>query len=486
MTTRKTKKPHAGGNRERGKKLSTASNDTIQSVEINSVSPSPENDEIYGAIDEKNHELVMLCRDIRQHGIHEPLQVSADGYIVSGHRRYAAARLAGLKEVPVRRLAISRADHSPIDWQRILASHNKQRVKSAEVRLRESLLNVDREIAYRQLVASREDRDRGSPSEITISNETVRAGISAAKEPMLKAAISAINELKQYWPATVRQVHYRLLNKPPLRHAKKPSSRYRNDRKSYSDLCDLLARARLANRVPWESIADETRPVTGTDYSEDAAEFIDRESMWFLRGYRRNLMQSQPDHIEIIGEKLTVQGIIKPIADRFCIPLTIGRGYCSLDPRRAIAERYRSSGKDRLVLLVVSDLDPDGESIAESLARSLRDDFAIQDIRPIKCLLTMEQVSKWSLPPNGMEAKKTSGQYTAYLEKYGTDRVYELEAIEPARMRSSLIETIESVIDLTAFNEEVENEKSDAAQLVAIKKSVSDHLADLKIGCGNE
>jgi hypothetical protein len=197
-------------------------------------------------------------------------------------------------------------------------------------------------------------------------------------------------------------------------------------------------------------------------------------------------MQSQPDHIEIIGEKLTVQGIIKPIADRFCIPLTIGRGYCSLDPRRAIAERYRSSGKDRLVLLVVSDLDPDGESIAESLARSLRDDFAIQDIRPIKCLLTMEQVSKWSLPPNGMEAKKTSGQYTAYLEKYGTDRVYELEAIEPARMRSSLIETIESVIDLTAFNEEVENEKSDAAQLVAIKKSVSDHLADLKIGCGNE
>ena len=56
----------------------------------------------------------------------------------------------------------------------------------------------------------------------------------------------------------------------------------------------------------------------------------------------------------------------------------------------------------------------------------------------------------------------------------------------PARMRSSLIETIESVIDLTAFNEEVENEKSDAAQLVAIKKSVSDHLADLKIGCGNE
>ena len=423
----------------------------------------------------------MLCNDIIEHGIREPIQVSVEGYIVSGHRRYAAAQLAGLETVPIRRLVISRADHSSISWKRVLASHNRQRVKSAAVRMKESLLAIDPDVAYQQMIAQRQERDRDEPTEICLREESSRAEISQAKEPMLLSAVSAINELKKYWPLTVRQVHYRLLNDPPLRHASKPDSRYSNDRKSYGDLCNLLARARLAGRIEWEAISDETRPVSGTNYYENAAEFVDRETQWFLRGYRRNLMQSQPDHIELIAEKLTVQSIIKPIADRYCIPMTIGRGYCSLEPRRAIANRFEASGKDRLILLVASDLDPDGETIAESFARSIRDDFGIAEVKAIKCLLTMEQVKKWSLPPNGMEAKKTSGQYAAYHKRYGTDRVYELEAIDPARMQSALVETIDSVIDRTAFNAEIENEKRDSSKLAAIKQNVSDYLADMEL-----
>jgi ParB-like nuclease domain len=484
MTTSKTKKARAGGNREQGKS-STKINDTISTVAIDSIFPSPENDEVYGKIDTEDHELVMLCNDIIEHGIREPIQVSVEGYIVSGHRRYAAAQLAGLEKVPIRRLVISRADHSSVSWKRVLASHNRQRVKTSAISIRESLLAIDPDVAYRQLIALRQERDRDAPTAIRIGEVSTRAEISAAKEPMLCKALSAINELREYWPLTVRQVHYRLLNDPPMRHASKPESQYQNDRKSYGDLCDLLARARLSNRVPWQAIIDETRPVSGTNYYQNASEFVDRETQWFLRGYRRNLMQSQADHIELIAEKLTVQSIIKPIADQYCIPMTIGRGYCSLEPRRAIASRFASSGKDRLILLVASDLDPDGESIAESFARSIRDDFDIADVKAIKCLLTMEQVSKWSLPPNGMEAKKTSGQYTAYRTKYGTDRVYELEAIEPARMQSSLIETIDSIIDPLAFNAEIDQEKRDAAHLSSIKQSVGEHLATLEIGGGN-
>jgi hypothetical protein len=37
----------------------------------------------------------------------------------------------------------------------------------------------------------------------------------------------------RYWPLTVRQVHYLLLNDPPLRHDKKPGSVYVNDKASY-------------------------------------------------------------------------------------------------------------------------------------------------------------------------------------------------------------------------------------------------------------
>ena len=454
--------------------------DSIE-VPINSITPSPENDEIYGEIDNSEHEQVMLAKDIAANGILVPIVVSRDGYIISGHRRFAAARRLRLKTIPVKKFEIDRIDCSDVEWKRILVSHNKQRVKSAAVRIKESLLAIDPEVAHRQLIESRTERDRDAPAEIELNYYCRRASISSAKRPMLDAVSFAIQTLKKFWPLTVRQVHYRLLNHAPLRHASKPDSTYSNDRKSYGDLCDLLARARLDGSVPWRAITDETRPISGTDYSADAAEYIDRESCWFLKSYRRDLMQSQLDHIEFIAEKMTVQGIVKPVLDRYCIPLTIGRGYCSLEPRRAIAQRFETSGKDRLILLVASDLDPDGDSIAESFARSIRDDFGIDAIVAVKALLTMEQVKLWDLPANEMEAKTSSGQHASYVKRYGTNAVYELEAIEPSLMQSAIVETIDSVIDIKAFNGELVQEKRDAGKLAAIKKSVADHLSQLDI-----
>jgi hypothetical protein len=456
--------------------------ENVTEVAIDSVFPSPENDDIYGAIDTNELEQVMLARDIAANGIHEPIIVSADGFIVSGHRRYAAARRVRLKKIPVRRLAIRKSTCTSTEWKRLLASHNKQRVKSAAVRIKESLLSIDPEIAYQQMIDAREARDAIAPGEMLLQEWTKRSEISVAKLPMLESITKCITDLKKFWPITVRQVHYRLLNVPPLRHSSKPRSIYRNDRNSYQDLCDILARARLVGLVPWASIEDETRPVSGLCYCNDAAQFITRETDWFLDGYRRDLMQSQQDHIEFVAEKMTVQSIIKPIVDRYCIPLTIGRGYCSLDPRRALAERYQASGKDRLILLVASDLDPDGDSIAESFARSIRDDFGIDKIVPIKAMLKMDQVRDWELPPNKMAAKKTSVKYSDYINRYGTDSVYELEAIDPNLMQREISKTIDSVIDVEAFNKEIALAKADAAQLLAIKQGVAEYLSEMDFG----
>ena len=56
------------------------------------------------------------------------------------------------------------------------------------------------------------------------------------------------------------------------------------------------------------------------------------------------------------------------MAAEYCIPPTIGCGYCSLPPRAAIDDRYRKSGKTKLILLIVFDFDPDGEEIAQLIA----------------------------------------------------------------------------------------------------------------------
>ena len=379
----------------------------IEIIDIDSVYPSPENDELYGAIDGSDNDLISLANDIIRNGIREPIQISQDSYIVSGHRRFAASKLGKLESIKVRRLDnLVWSETDSESWKKVLRAHNHQRVKPAMVRMKEALLDIDPDIAHNALVSHRDERDRDAPPQIEITGKKTRSQISQRKQEFLRAAIDVIEQLKPFWPVTVRQVHYGLLNNPPLRNSSSGSQRatYENDAKSYDDLTDLLTRARLSGLVSWESISDETRSRSGLHYSKDAATFVDIETYHFLRSYRRDLLQSQPDHVELILEKLTVQGIIEPIASKFCVPMTVGRGYCSIDPRHDIVMRFRKSGKDRLKLLIASDFDPDGEEIAESFARSIRDDFDVDGVTASKILLRQDQIADWNLPHNGMDS----------------------------------------------------------------------------------
>lgn len=424
--------------------IRTPQQTSITSVEIDKIKPSPENDDIYGAIDPQDPELVNLAVSISEKGILEPILVSVDGFIVSGHRRHAAATMAGVKAVKVRFVTESRSLHSAVEWKRVLASYNVQRVKPMAVRMREAVLAIDPEVAHQQLLESRKELDRNGPPKMAITGTKTRSGIGPNKLPMLNAARKIIAEMHEFWPLTVRQVHYGLLNDPPLRNASKGKQRsvYLNNTKCYNDLCELLTRARLFGMVEWEAITDETRPTSGLRYSKDAAQFFDIESYHFLRGYRRDLLQSQSDHIELVIEKMTVGGIIEPIANKYCLPTTTGRGYCSIDPRYQIVQRYRQSGKDRLKLLIVSDFDPDGDEIAESFARSIRDDFGIAGVMASKILLRQDQVREFGIPNNGLEAKESSSKFKKFVARYGSVDAYELEAVPPKLMQSTVTEAV--------------------------------------------
>ena len=50
----------------------------------------------YGRIDPDEQSIILLAGSIGFRGILEPIVVTLDGYILSGHRRYAAAKIAGL------------------------------------------------------------------------------------------------------------------------------------------------------------------------------------------------------------------------------------------------------------------------------------------------------------------------------------------------------------------------------------------------------
>jgi hypothetical protein len=426
------------------------------------IQPSPENDELYRPVDSADPEIAELANSIRQHGLLEPLILTADNFIVSGHRRFVACKLAGLRLVPCRRLAVRREDNLD-KFVLLLREHNRQRDKTQAEKLREEVVNIDPESAYEDLLEHRAQQAWVETKPIDVGGYRARSVISEAKLPLLNAVRAILAERRKFWPLDTRQIHYSLLNNPPLIHANKPDSVYCNDLRSYKRLVDLLTRARLEGLIQFEAIGDETRPVAVWHVQTCVRSFCREELDGLFTGYWRDRMQSQTNHYEIVGEKNTLLSTLRPVAAEYTLPLTIGRGFCSLPPRRAIAERYRASGKVQLVLLILSDFDPDGEGIAESFARSMRDDLYIDNIHPIKVALTAEQVEEYELPPI-MKAKQTSSRSKSFVEKHGDD-VFELEALSPDTLQQILRDTIDSVIDREAYDAEVEAEKEDAAFL---------------------
>ncbi len=447
----------------------------IEQVETYLINASPENNLIYRPINPDDPEIVALAKSIRQHGILEPLVISADNYIVSGHRRFAAAERADLDFVPCRRLTIRRSDDIAA-WVRLLREHNRQRDKTNAEKLREEMVTVNPENEHASLIEYRRAEAALDVTAIEICGTKHRAKFSDAKRPFLDAVKKIINGRRKYWPLTLRQVHYALLNDPPLRNARIRKSRYCNDDHSYKDLSDVLTRARLDGTIPFKAIADETRPVKVWPVHQNVRSYVKSEFDGMFRTYWRDLMQSQPNHIELIDEKNTAAAILKPVASDYTIPFTSCRGYSSIPPRHGIAERYRKSGKNKLVLLVVSDFDCEGEDIAHSFARSVRDDFDIPRIHPVKVALTAEQVKQYELPPM-MKAKKTSSRYDKFVERHGDD-VFELEALDPAVLQQIVREAIESVIDRDAFDAEVAAERADSVFLAGVRQRVKTFMLE--------
>jgi ParB-like nuclease domain len=457
----------------------------VELRDLDMIMPAPENDLIYGAASFDDPLIHELARSIKKHGIREPILISRDGFILSGHRRRLAAQIAGLKRVPVRIEPLSRGEN-PDAFKKLLVEMNSQRVKSTSVQLRESLIKIDPKIAVQKIVNDRKTKERErvfnsySLSVIDPALDGRRCDISEAKRPFLDAINRVLEEQREYWPLSDRQIHYRLLNDPPLTHASKPDSKYVNDRLSYRKLIDLAARGRVAGLIPWESIDDETRPVDLHAAFWNPAHFFRQKFGGFLKGYWRNRLQSQPHHVEIVGEKLTVRTILQKVAQEFTMPLTISRGMSSLPPKKAIRDRYKHSQKDKLILFVVSDLDPAGDAIAEDVVKSFRRDFGITKIVAYKVALTIEQVEQFGLEPS-MEANDDSPTYKKFVAKYRITDAYELEAMDASGLAGRLESAIKDVIDLDLFNQELAAEEADSAQIIAVQEHAAQFFQSLNL-----
>jgi hypothetical protein len=180
-----------------------------------------------------------------------------------------------------------------------------------------------------------------------------------------------------------------------------------------------------------------------------------------------------------VCEKNTIYHMVLRVTERFQIPTSSGRGFNSIDPWHDLHQRYQASGKNRLIVIVLSDFDPEGEMIPHVGDRTLRDDFRVENLTLIKAGVTREQIDRYNLPAQNF-AKESSSNHKWFVKRNGgDDSVYELEALDPEVMLADLEEIIRGVIDVDLFNGEVEREKAEAAYLEACQRKATEALKGL-------
>ncbi len=456
--------------------MNTSQKNASSVIFTDDVQVARENDLLYDRFGIANADDATLTVSIHQRGIQEPLVLSADYILLSGHRRLGAAKYLGMETVPVRIVETVFGDLDSTERLALLRLHNQQREKSPSERVREKLLDIDPTEAYCHLKQRRIDIQAmagADKSNVFMGKVKKRPKITTIG--LLNAVKKVVEENREYWPLTDRRIHYLLLNDPPLRHDKKPNSKYINDPLCYQAITDLMARARLTGVIPWQAIEDPTRPIQlGGGFSTFEA-FVAQETDNFLCGYSRDLMQGQPHHIEIMLEKNALRTVIESVAREYCIPMTTGRGFSSLSPRYNLYQRFKQSGKSKLVLLMLTDFDPDGDEIAASFSRSLRDDFGLTNIHPVKVALTAEDVANHDLPSD-MDAKESSPNYQKFIKRYGATKVVELDACPVKFLQAKLRDSIHSVIDVAEFNAQRVAEEQDAANIEAHRRVVFDAI----------
>lgn len=452
----------------RGTHLIQACLGKLCTLKPEAIRPCPNNDDLYDPINKHDPSFLALVQDIGENGILEPIVISQDGVILSGHRRLAAAQHLGLETVPVRIQKDVSYQDDPEQFFALLASYNRQRVKTTAEQVREELaLSTDNgtySVRAQRVEKSRVDAD----GRVVLGRRRKRSKIRDKLE-FRAAILKILEDERRNLPLSDRSIHYRLVNVVGLVRNDKSREPYLLDGPSYKDLTNMLTRMRFDGSIPFESISDETRGVTEWRTFRSVGSYVRTEVNDFLRSYHRDLQQSQPNWVELLVEKNTVAMHLRELAGYYTIPMTSGRGYSSAPPRYNMVQRFRNSGRQKLVVIVVSDHDPEGNDIPRSFGESLRDDCGVasHELEIFKATLTMDQIVRLELP-EGQIAKVTGSRYKKYSAAFG-NRSWELEAMTVEQLQDLVRAAIHGVLDLEAFDAELAREKLEDEQLAMLR-----------------
>ncbi len=242
---------------------------------------------------------------------------------------------------------------------------------------------------------------------------------------------NAVDEIKHYDPGvlTIRGLHYRLVARGLT-----------NSLKHYKRVVAVMGRARWAGIVPFDTFSDHDREVLGrTEYDETDVEEAednakDQIQNW-MNYYYKNAWENQDNYIEVWIEKKALQGLFRPVCEKYHVALAPCKGYPSLTFLNDAAARFDEAQRSHHTkILYFGDYDPSGEDIPRSIQATL--ERMGVDVEVDRRLLLEEQVLSMGLPP---APAKSGDSRTANWDGLGQ---VELDAVEPNILKSKIDEAI--------------------------------------------
>jgi len=297
----------------------------------------------------------------------------------------------------------------------------------------------------------------------------------------LAAVIEILEDLRDrnMLPTTARHIHYKLLSIAPRVSKGKLGHPYGTDPKGDpGKLSDLLTDARSMKIINHSWITDETRGGYSTEHSGSIGDYVAEETENLFGNYFYNVHEDQPAHIELLVEKNTMFELIrKHIASQLRIPLTSARGYSSFPVSCRIAERFRKSGKDRLVIITICDHDPEGFDMPQAMEKYIKIDHGIE-AELHRATITTEQIQKYNLPPC-IGAKEDSSRFKNYVKHTGMTDAWELDALEPEFLIQEVDRKVRSFLEIEAFNAAWKREGEADLKLAMLRAAIAKQVPPL-------
>jgi hypothetical protein len=267
----------------------------------------------------------------------------------------------------------------------------------------------------------------------------------------------------QGYRLTLRQLYYRFIATDAFPESRRNAAGTKNNEQNYKWLGDLVSKARVGGLIDWNHVEDRTRAPDGGDYGWDSPQqFFEG----VLDQYGITHWDDQPEYVEVWVEKEALADVIARPARALDVLHFACKGSPSTSAIHTAAQRLRRKEQQgrNCTVIYLGDHDPTGIDIS----RDIQDRLALFRSNAVvdRVALNMDQVQAYDPPPSPV--KLTDSRTSGYIDQFGTDECWELDALEPAVLEQLITDGIEARLDREKYDARLDRERAEQEMLTAI------------------